>query len=57
MRAAFAAAEGHNESAGHWGVTRRLMTACLRSKDMTTLKVRHRIAALATPAKRLQVMK
>ena len=40
MRATFAAAEAHNETAGQWGVTRRLMAACLRNKDLTTLKVR-----------------
>ena len=42
LRAAFATAETYNEAAGKWGaVSRRLMTACLRNKNVAALKVSH----------------
>jgi len=40
LRAAFAKAESYNEASGKWGaVSRRLMAACLRNKNVATLKV------------------
>lgn len=40
LRAAFATAETFSEAAGKWGnVSRRLMTACLRNKNIAALKV------------------
>lgn len=40
MKAAFATAETYNEAAGKWGaVSRRLMTASLRNKNVAALKV------------------
>lgn len=40
LRAAFANAESYNEASGRKGaVSRRLMIACLRNKNVTSLKV------------------
>lgn len=40
LRAAFAKAESYNEASGRWGaVSRRLMAACLRNKNVASLKV------------------
>ncbi len=40
LRAAFAKAESYNEASGRWGaVSRRLMAACLRNKNIASLKV------------------
>ena len=40
LRAAFASAESYNEASGKWGaVSRRLMAACLRNKNVASLKV------------------
>ncbi len=40
LRSAFAHAESYNEAAGRWGaVSRRLMVACLRNKNVSSLKV------------------
>ena len=40
LRAAFATAETYSEAAGKWGAaSRRLMTACLRNKNIAALKV------------------
>ena len=42
LRAVFADAESHSEAAGKWGaVSRRLMGACLRNKNLASLKVKH----------------
>ncbi|KAL0022336.1 hypothetical protein WJX77_001433 [Trebouxia sp. C0004] len=39
LRAAFANAESYNEASGKWGaVSRRLMAACLRNKNVASLK-------------------
>ena len=40
LRASFASAESHSEASAKWGsVSRRLMVACLRNKNIVSLKV------------------